>query len=199
MGEISEQATNEAKQTLIDYEDFKDKVYKDTEGHLTVGWGHKLSDKEKKKYPEGYRFKGSELDILKTWFTEDTNKAYNAARDQVGQLKNPTQELVNSFTSVNFQLGTSWYKDVKYTDKSGKEQVKRGFTDAWKAMKAGDFTKASKELFWANDTTHSKWYGSQSPDRVKDFARSLLTHHVTVDKREMFPDEHIMKEVIVNP
>ena len=184
MGEISEQATNEAKQTLIDYEDFKDKVYKDTEGHLTVGWGHKLSDKEKKKYPEGYRFKGSELDILKTWFTEDTNKAYNAARDQVGQLKNPTQELVNSFTSVNYQLGSSWYK-VK-------------FDDAWKAMKAGDFTKATKELFWANDTTHSLWY-DQTPDRVKDFARSLLIHDVTVDRREMFPDEHIMKEAIANP
>ena len=184
MAEISEQATNEVRQNLIDEEDFKDVVYKDTEDHLTVGWGHKLSAKEKKKYPEGYRFKGSEIDILKTWFTEDTKEAYDAARDQVGQLKNPTQELVNSFASVNYQLGPNWYK-VK-------------FDDAWKAMKAGDFTKATKELFWANDTTHSLWY-DQTPGRVKDFARSLLTHGVTVDKREMFPDDHIMKGVIVNP
>jgi hypothetical protein len=99
-------------------------------------------------------------------------------------LKNPTQELVNSFTSVNYQLGSSWY-EVK-------------FDDAWKAMKDGDFIKATKELFWANDTTYSKWY-KQTPNRVKDFARALVAHHVTVDKREMFPDEHIMKEVIVNP
>jgi GH24 family phage-related lysozyme (muramidase) len=195
MGEI----TNEAIQILKDHEDFRGYVYLDSEGHLTAGWGHKLSAEEREEYPKGYIFKESDRDILDTWFAEDAQKAYNAARDQVGQLKNPTQKLVDSFTSVNFQLGTSWYKDVKYTDKSGKEQVKRGFTNAWKAMKAGDFIKATKELFWANDTTHSKWYGSQSPDRVKDFARSLLTHSVTVDKREMFPDEHIMKEVIVNP
>ena len=198
MGEISKKVTSEVKNNLEIEEDFRHYVYDDGWGNLTVGWGHKLSTEEKEKYPEGYVFKESDQPILEAWFTEDTKKAYKAARDQVDQLKNPTQELVNSFTSVNFQLGTSWYKDVKYTDKSGKEQVKRGFTDAWKAMKAGDFTKASKELFWANDTTHSKWY-DQSSDRVKNFARSLLIHSVTVDKGEMFPDEHIMKEVIVNP
>ena len=187
MAEISEQATNKVRQNLIDEEGYKEKVYDDGEGNLTVGWGHKLSDKEKKKYPEGYIFKGSEEQgILETWFAEDTNKAYNAARTQVSQLKNPTQELVNSFASVNFQLGTSWYKG------------EAKFNDAWKAMKAGDFTKASKELFWKNDTTHSKWY-DQTPGRVENFARSLLIHDVTVDKREIFPDEHIMKEVIVNP
>ena len=176
--------TNEAIQILKDKEDFRDHVYPDSEGHLTAGWGHKLSAEEKEKYPEGYIFKESDRDILDTWFAKDAQKAYNAARDQVGQLKNPTQELVNSFASVNYQLGPNWYK-VK-------------FDDAWKAMKDGDFTKASKELYWKDDTTRSKWY-DQSPSRVDNFARSLLIHDVTVDKREMFPDEHIMKEVIVNP
>ena len=184
MGEISGQVTDKARENLKNEEGFRNSVYDDGWGNLTVGWGHKLSTEEKEKYPEVYVFKESDRPILEAWFTEDTKKAYDAARNQVGQLKNPTQELVNSFTSVNYQLGSSWY-EVK-------------FDDAWKAMKDGDFIKATKELFWANDTTYSKWY-KQTPNRVKDFARALVAHHVTVDKREMFPDEHIMKEVIVNP
>ena len=122
------------------------KVYKDSLGKLTVGVGHLLVGDELSQYKEGDEVP---QELREKWFSEDFTKASEAAKDQNKQLLELGNKPIpqDYLTSLNFQLGTIWYKD---------------FDKAWTAFKIGDYKTAKKEM------KDSAWY-SQTRGRAEDF------------------------------
>lgn len=123
--------------------------YYDTTGHLTGGVGHLLTHIEANAYPEGFSIPPYVVD---EWFKKDLDTAYKAAKQQMKSLKTNSQELLEALVSVNYQLGTGWYKVHKRT---------------WLLMKSGEYNEAAKEA------ADSLWY-KQTPVRVRDFQAALI-------------------------
>ena len=74
-----------------------------------------------------------------------------AAQSQSEQLPFATQELIDVLTSVNYQLGTQWFKK---------------FPKTWSLLKSGKYEEAAVEV------ESSLWH-KQTPVRVRDFQRVL--------------------------
>jgi GH24 family phage-related lysozyme (muramidase) len=125
-------------------------VYKDTEGHLTAGVGHKLTPSELKTYKEGDEV--SE-DVRNDWLVKDAAKSYRAAQRQAKELGVDDSLFLERLGSVNFQLGTNWTKE---------------HTQTWDKLKAGDYEGAS------NEVQNSKW-ATQTPERIGQFQEGLAS------------------------
>jgi GH24 family phage-related lysozyme (muramidase) len=148
---------NNIKDLLKAEEGFRSEVYLDEKG-FSVGYGHKLSEDELKRYPPGTSVPQSQLD---SWLEEDLESSYTAAQTQANSLSrfhelDATQraKFLERLTSVNFQLGTSWHKDHDKT---------------WALMQAGDFEGASVEVL------DSKWFKEQTPGRAKELSDFLAS------------------------
>lgn len=119
------------------------RVYKDSLGKLTAGYGHLLRPGEDK------------LSITQAladkWLDEDLTAASNAATAQCARLPFSTEEFRETLISVNFQLGTSWASK---------------FPKTWSLMTQGKYDEAAWE---AEDSTWAK----QTPVRVRDLQRAL--------------------------
>lgn len=116
--------------------------YLDSLGKKTGGYGHLY----RKGDPDSF-----DQTQANTWLEGDIGAARTAAQKQFDQLPYQTQSLLDVLVSVNFQLGTSWFKTFKKT---------------WAYMIAGDYPKAAAE---AQD---SDWF-RQTPVRVKDLQQAL--------------------------
>lgn len=145
-------------QSALDYvkkrEGFRNKVYRDSLGHLTVGWGHKLTPEELQQYKQGDLIDSKKLNF---WFNADGQKAYDAAVKQAKQLGVEDQSFVNALFSVNFQLGENWW-DASVNPNAHKE--------TWRYLSEGDYTKAAEEVY------DSDW-AKQTPTRVDDFSNAI--------------------------
>lgn len=62
----------------------REDVYKDSEGFLTAGIGHKLTAEELKKYKEGDIVPKDKRD---EWFRKDAKKSWDAANSQNSKVK----------------------------------------------------------------------------------------------------------------
>lgn len=135
-------AMERAQQILHLREGFRQDVYYDSLGVLTVGIGHKVLVADNLKH-------GDRITKEQVWafFWADTAKAFDAAKKQAKQLGKYTPEMIAGLTSVNFQLGTGW------TQK---------FYETWPALLRGDWYTAVQNL------RRSLWY-QQTPVRVNDF------------------------------
>jgi GH24 family phage-related lysozyme (muramidase) len=147
--EMFEPATELIKQREGFTEKKGKRSYIDSEGKLTGGIGHLLTEVEKRKYPKGTSIPQEQVN---RWFEQDTKKFYNAAIEQAEEIGNTDERLINALASVNFQLGENWYKEHKNT---------------WKLLKEGKYNEAAKEA------ADSNWY-KQTPVRVKDFQKTLM-------------------------
>lgn len=123
-------------------------VYVDTEGHETAGMGHKLTAAEKALYAVGDTVP---QETLNAWAQADAALAYAAATQQAATLGVTDARLVNALASVNFQLGTAWFRE---------------HTRTWAYLQAHDWENAAAEV------QDSRWY-SQTPTRVADFQAAL--------------------------
>lgn len=143
-------------QHLKSREGFKDVVYKDSEGFLTAGVGHLLTENEKKVYKLGDKIPQETID---SWLQQDLQKASIAAVNQANELPQEARGLVDALVSVNFQLGEGWRKKFK---------------TAWADLVKGDYDGAIKELKYVNknSTKKSLWY-KQTPKRVEDFVKAI--------------------------
>tara|TARA_X000001382_G_scaffold126231_1_gene112602 strand:- start:630 stop:3041 length:2412 start_codon:yes stop_codon:yes gene_type:complete len=123
-----------------------EKVYLDSRGKPTVGVGHLLVGDEINQYKVGDVVP---QEVREAWFAEDFTKALEAAKEQNQVLIDAGHKPIpqDYLTSLNFQLGTSWYKDFK---------------KAWAAFKLGDYKTAKTEM------KNSAWY-SQTKNRAEDF------------------------------
>jgi GH24 family phage-related lysozyme (muramidase) len=156
-----------AKEHLREREGIRRVVYRDSQGHLTVGTGHKLTKEEREVYKEGDVFKPSQIE---RYFRNDATRAWDAASEQAQHLKAP--ELKEALFHVNFQLGSSWYKEHKKT---------------WALLEQGDFTAAAEEA------ADSRWR-EQTPKRVLDFQRALRkTPDRTLGEMDLTLDESVQK------
>ena len=120
------------------------KVYKDSLGKLTAGYGHLIQPGE----PTSGPIAQSQAD---KWFLSDIKSAEDAALEQFQALPKKTQVLLDTLVSVNFQLGTQWFKK---------------FPKTYSLMLNGDYDKAAFEV------EDSLW-AKQTPVRVRDFQRAL--------------------------
>lgn len=129
-------------------EGFRNKVYLDGEGILTVGFGHKLVGEEKIKYKVGDRVPDN---ILNEWLKKDSKTAWLGALKQSEDLGIEDLDFIDSLASVNYQLGTSWFKIHKKT---------------WKFLQNREYDEAAVEA------ADSDWF-KQTPTRVEDFQAAI--------------------------
>ena len=149
--------------------------YPDSLKKPTGGVGHLLTQEEQLLYPIKY-VNGKPIgtpipeNVVNQWLEQDVKIAKAAAKNQLAELPNkPTQQFENALIGVNFQLGTSWYKEHKKT---------------WKYLKEGKYTEASKEVF------DSTWH-KQTPVRTKDFNKAILQFRDGVETQQYFADSTV--------
>ena len=135
-----------------------DHVYVDSLGKTTGGVGHLLSEKELNLglYSEGDSVSQSTID---RWLEDDLQIAQEAAREQAYLIPYCTVSFEDALVSVNFQLGSSWYKK---------------FPTAWKHLTKGDFHRARVEIQYTREGSNkaSAWM-VQTPIRVRDFLAAI--------------------------
>lgn len=135
-----------AQEYLIEEEGYRNGVYKDSRGILTVGIGHKVLPGDNLKM--GDVISDARVQEL---FQQDCSKAFEAALSQAKQLDKYNEIMIARLTSVNFQLGTGW---------------RTKFPNTWSMLKNGDVQGA------INNLTKSAWY-KQTPSRVTAFVNTL--------------------------
>jgi GH24 family phage-related lysozyme (muramidase) len=150
----------------------KSKVYKDSQGHLTAGIGHKLVGDELIKWGEGDEVPEAQR---KAWAEKDIQTAYDASTKQAQEMNIDSESFINDLVSVNYQLGTSW----------GKGEGK--FPKAYEALVEGRYDDAIKEINTNSKGEPSAWR-NQTPDRVKNFESGIQTLNLKSIK-DMEPTE----------
>ena len=116
--------------------------YPDSLGKKTGGYGHLWVKGDPEKF-------GQEQALM--WLVQDVSKARSAAAKQFDQLPIQTQSLFDVLVSVNFQLGTGWFKEHKKT---------------WALMLEGAYPESAIEA------QNSSWF-KQTPVRVRDLQTAL--------------------------
>jgi GH24 family phage-related lysozyme (muramidase) len=127
-------------------EGYKDHVYADSLGNLTVGIGHKVLSEDNLK--DGQAVSDAQI---RRFFQEDGEAALKEAREQMMEAGIEDDDFLLVLASVNFQLGPSW---------------RTKFVKTWADIVDGDYNAAADEV------GRSDW-ATQSPDRVKDFQQAL--------------------------
>ena len=120
-------------------------VYLDSVGKPTVGIGHLVLKEDNLKV--GDRVTDKQIAI---WFDKDIKKALNKAIIQCQELNIHDEEIVNIFTSANFQLGD--FKSV--------------FSASFDLIKNKRYSKAILNI------ASSKWM-QQSPIRAGDMISAI--------------------------
>ena len=137
------------KSQLKEDEGIKDTVYPDTEGHLTVGVGHKVLAADNLKL-------GSVIDedTLDRMLSSDASDAISNAISLVDDWEGLPSNVKYALSNMTFQLG------------------KRGlskFTETLDLVNAGDYKAASIEML------DSKW-AKQTPNRAKKMAGLMASN-----------------------
>ena len=135
-------------------EGYENEAYYDTEGKLTIGVGHLVTDEDAAKLglssiSEGTEISDTQVEML---LQDDAMEAFQAAQEQMRELGIQDEQFLVALTSVNFQLGTAW----------NQEHVK-----TWGLMKQGRFDEAATEV------ANSLW-NEQTPVRVQDMQAALI-------------------------
>ena len=123
-----------AKNMIKEHEGFKLKVYKDSKGFSTVGYGHKIdadSPIDIRNLKEGDEISKDRADRL---FDMDFNDHLNAARKIPGFNKASRKQQA-ALIDLTFNMGPNWYK---------------GFPSFTKAFAAGDYEEAARQLEFAD-------------------------------------------------
>jgi lysozyme len=123
-----------AKNMIKEHEGFKLKVYKDSKGFSTVGYGHKIdadSPIDIRNLKEGDEISKDRADRL---FDMDFNDHLNAARKIPGFNKASKKQQA-ALIDLTFNMGPNWYK---------------GFPSFTKAFAAGDYEEAARQIEFAD-------------------------------------------------
>ncbi len=171
--QIDERALAQAREHLISREGYRRTAYYDSEGHLTIGIGHKVTPADNIR--PGQTISAARVEQL---FRQDMQRSFSAAQVQARQANCYTPDMICALTSVNFQLGTGWNRD---------------FRRAWGALRRGDFNGAIEEIY------NSDW-ATQTRNRVDDFARSIRGHATSLASRgqELLNDGYEAGRGLVN-
>jgi GH24 family phage-related lysozyme (muramidase) len=134
------------KNRIKKHEGFLDKVYLDSLGKATIGYGHLITEED--DFVEGVIY---DKDIFEKLFEKDFNNAVQGAEEL---LKGYTVALLvkEIIIEMVFQLG-----------KTGVSKFKKMF----EALKEYDYTRAAKEML------NSTWY-RQTPSRCEELAKLMI-------------------------
>ena len=138
-------------------EGYREEVYLDTLGKVTCGTGHLLSPAENAQYAVGDVV---DTTILDRWLDEDSEKAWNAAAQQLQDLNIEKPEFIVALGSVNFQLGTHW---------------RNKFPSACQALLNKDYAEAIKQVSTGSGKDGQSKWKEQTPVRVEDFVKAIKT------------------------
>jgi GH24 family phage-related lysozyme (muramidase) len=144
--EIYKQGVALARQNLILREGRRNVAYLDSVGKLTIGIGHLVKPQDNIRL--GQRISDAQVDYF---FNNDIATAAGAAKSQALELGKYNPDFLAALISVNFQLGTGWFKE---------------FANTYKDLKSGNGAAAISRL------NNSLWY-SQTPTRVADFQSAI--------------------------
>ena len=126
-------------------EGFRNKIYQDTEGFDTIGWGHKVVPADNfiadKEYTE---------EELQAVFDKDLSRAIAQAKQLMSQnnIDDLPETAQHVLSEMCFQLGQSGVSKFK---------------NMWKALQEANFIGASFEML------DSRW-NKQTPNRCKKLA-----------------------------
>jgi GH24 family phage-related lysozyme (muramidase) len=137
------------KSRIKKHEGFLAKVYLDSLGKATIGYGHLLTEED--DFVEGVIY---DKDILEALFEKDFNKAVQGAEEL---LKDYNIALVAREVIIEmvFQLG-----------KTGVSKFKKMFD----ALKNNDYSRAAAEML------NSAWY-RQTPSRCEELSELMRSCH----------------------
>ena len=93
---------------IMDHEGFRKKIYADSLGKKTIGFGHLITEKD--NFEEGIEYKKSDLLDL---FYKDLEKAREGANQLVGHIEELHIEAKNVIIEMVFQLGTQGTRNFK--------------------------------------------------------------------------------------
>ena len=136
-------------------EGYREEVYLDTLDKPTCGTGHLLSPEENAQYAVGDTI---DTAVLDRWLEEDSEKAWNAAAQQLQDLNIEKPEFIIALGSVNFQLGTQWMNK---------------FPSAYKALQNKDYDDAIRQVSTGSGKDGQSRWMEQTPVRVKDFIEAI--------------------------
>ena len=135
---------DELKARIKQHEGFVNKIYKDSLGKATIGYGHLVLEGE--QWEDGKEYSEEELSDV---FENDFKNASDLAMNLIGDiaLKQTAKEII---IEMCFQLG---YRVSK-------------FKRMWEALRNEDYYKASVEMLDSN------WH-KQTPKRCQSLARLM--------------------------
>ena len=137
------------KSQLREDEGVKDTAYTDTEGHLTIGVGHKVLDTDNLKL-------GSVIDegTLDRMLSSDASDAIKSSKSLVDDWEGLPSNVKYALSNMTFQLG-----------KRGVSKFKKTLD----LVNSGDYKAASIEML------DSKW-AKQTPNRAKKMAGLMASN-----------------------
>jgi lysozyme len=137
------------KSRIKKHEGFLAKVYLDSLGKATIGYGHLLTEED--DFVEGVIY---DKDILEALFEKDFNKAVQGA-EQLLEGYNIALVAKEVIIEMVFQLG-----------KTGVSKFKKMFD----ALKNNDYSRAAAEML------NSAWY-RQTPSRCEELSELMKSCH----------------------
>jgi GH24 family phage-related lysozyme (muramidase) len=133
---------NDLKARIKEHEGFVPKIYKDSLGFATIGYGHLVLETD--RFKEGVTYKKKDLEEV---FDSDFNTAKSNANQLIEGLPIHHQAKCVIIEMV-FQLGIGGVSKFK---------------KMWKALKQNDYQIASEEML------DSKW-AKQTPKRAEELS-----------------------------
>lgn len=144
--DTQESAYDRAVDHIVAREGFRLKVYLDTVGVPTVGYGHAIRVEDNLKVGDSIT-----KERAYAFLQQDAQRAFDAAKRQLAELGLDSDDFLIALVSVNFQLGTKWMKK---------------FPKTWQLLLDKRYDEAAKEV------VNSLW-AKQTPQRVIDFQFAL--------------------------
>ena len=133
---------DQLKERIKKHEGFVPKIYKDSLGKKTIGYGHLITEED--IYEEGKEYS---KEALETCFEKDFDNAVQSAENVIGDidlLPNAKEVIIE----MCFQLGGNGVSKFK---------------NMWAYLGDGDYVNAGNEML------DSRWY-QQTPNRAKDLS-----------------------------
>lgn len=177
--ELNRFITKESIKMFVMIEGFELQVYKDTEGYLTVGLGHKLSKQEASRWPLDSKVPKNELYFLAC---QDINKAMAQAIQtwpELIHLENAPIRII--FAYMIFNVGLNGWKKFSKTIALGLEPI---LTDA-------------SAIKFLDELANSKW-ATQVPRALRIITNKLLFGKVSDKRIDVWQVSDNMRKLLLN-
>jgi len=138
---------DKVKERIKKHEGFRDTIYKDSLGKMTIGWGHLITPQDKLMENTQYS-----KEFLNNLFEKDFDIACDQAMSLIGSY-NICEDAIGVVIEMVFQLGVG--------------NVNK-FKNMLEALKESDYAHAAVHMLSSN------WH-KQTPERCEELAEILRT------------------------